>query len=364
MEPDDNRIDPYWNRELDAQDARALAQAALEDSDLFEELTAIALVEAALESPATTDRALAQAALDDEDLFDSLVASGAVASGAAAIAQPPPVRSKRRPIVFAGAVAAAAGLLTFFVLRPSARVTRPPNEQARTVVATPAPKILLTAALRPPASAGNPVFRGDETASRAPKSEGKIVAIEDGVATIDLGALDGVAKGQRIGGMTITTVFRDRARGEVRNQSLRVNDVVSVPASVHRDAILQEVNALAASGNLMAARDMARASLSSGSPGETRGLLELLAALDYQAGAPDAAREHYKVAVNNFDHAPVAGAAERASTLASYGTLCLLHGDTQLGGDLLRQALAQQPTAEDRAVIEANLASLTRTQRP
>ena len=109
---------------------------------------------------------------------------------------------------------------------------------------------------------------------------------------------------------------------------------------------------------------MARNSLSAASPGETRALLERLAALDYQAGEADTARERYEVAVNDFDQPPAAGPAERASTLASYGTLCLLHGDTQLARNLLGQALAQQPTAADRAVIEANLASLARTQRP
>lgn len=353
MEPGDNRIDPYMNRGLDASAARALAQAALDDSDLFEELTAIALVQTALESPATTDRALAQAALEDEDLFDTLVASGAAAAGL-----PPRSRPKRWPIAVAGVLAAAAaGLLTFFVLRPSAHHSAAP-QQALTVTTNPRPTILLTAELQPAASPANPVFRGGESGRRAPKSEGKVIGIEDGIATVDLGSVDGIAKGQQIGGILITTVFRDRARGTFRYNSLHVNDLVRVPASIHLNAVLQEVNALAAGGNLTAARNMARSSLSAGSPGETRVLLERLAALDYQAGAADAARERYEVAVNNFDQPPAADPAERASTLASYGTLCLLHGDAQLARDLLRQALAQQPSAADRAVIEANLATL------
>ena len=72
-----DRIERYMNRELHPAAARAMAHEALDDSDLFEELTAVALVQAALESPATTDRSLAQSALDDEDLFDTLVARGA-----------------------------------------------------------------------------------------------------------------------------------------------------------------------------------------------------------------------------------------------------------------------------------------------
>ncbi|HTC87811.1 MAG TPA: hypothetical protein VK686_05900, partial [Bryobacteraceae bacterium] len=83
MESDlDRRIDRYVNRELHPAAARALAHEALDDSNLFDELTAVALVQAALESPATTDRALAQAALDDESLFDTLVARGAVEAAA------------------------------------------------------------------------------------------------------------------------------------------------------------------------------------------------------------------------------------------------------------------------------------------
>ena len=73
-----SRIDRFWNRELHPAAARAMAHEALDDSDLFEELSAVALVRAALESSATTDRGLAQAALADDDLFDTLVARGAL----------------------------------------------------------------------------------------------------------------------------------------------------------------------------------------------------------------------------------------------------------------------------------------------
>jgi hypothetical protein len=361
MEPElKSRIDRYANHELQPAAARALAQAALDDSELFEELTAVALAEAALESPATTDRALAQAALDNEDLFDALVASGAVEAGL-----PSQGREQYRPrrsrfVLAAGvATAAAAAVLAFFVLRPAAPAPAISNRTPASV-ARPGPPILLTADLQPASSPSAPIFRGgDETASRAPKSEGKVVAIEDGVATVNLGSVDGITKGQQVAGITITTVFRDRARGTlVPGSALQANDVVRVPTAVHLGALLEQINAQAASGNLTSAREMARTSIGAGSPGETRPLLERLAALDYQAGAADAARQHYEVAVDNFDQPPAASPAERAATLASYGTLSLMHGDQQLAGDLLRQALAQQPTPADRAVIEANLARL------
>lgn len=398
MEQDiDSRIDRYMNRELDPSAARALAQAALDDSELFDELTAVALAQAALESPATTDRALAQSALDDEDLFDTLVARGALEIGLPAQHQP-----KRWWIAVAGVGAVAAGLLTFFILRPSAPPIPQPQPQTLALTAKPRPTILLTADLQPPGSASSPIFRGEETASRAPKSEGAVVSIVDGIATVNLGSIDGLAKGQQIGSIVITTVFRDRARGKIINgDSPRVNDTVRIPNSTHLRAILQQVDALAAGGNLTAARDLAHQSIAAGSPGETRPLLERLAALDYQAGTADAARERYEVAVNNFDQPPAAGPAERAATLASYGALCLMHGDPQRAEELLQkglvvaselalrseilgnlgaaaeirldqikaagyyhQALALTPSKADRDVIAANLARLNRTPHP
>jgi tetratricopeptide (TPR) repeat protein len=352
-------------------------------------------------------RSLAQAALADEDLFDTLVARGAVES---ALDDPsfhfptPARRRSSRPwtIAIAGMGAVAAGLITFFVLRPSVSVP-----VHRTLVmakprlqAQPGPTILLTVDLQKPGASGSPIFRGDEAASRAPKSEGTVVLIEDGVATVNLGSLDGIAKGQQIGPITITTVFRDRARGTIAGgAAIHVHDPVRVPNTTHLQAILEQVNALAAGGNLTAARDMARTNIA-GSAGETRPLLERLAALDYQAGAADAARERYEVAVNNFDQTPAAAAAERVTTLANYGALAVMHGDAQLARDLLqtalplasdpalrseilsnlgalaamrlddataaeyyRQALAQKSSGTDRALIEANLASLNRTPR-
>lgn len=364
-----NRIDRYMNRELHPAAARAMAHEALNDSDLFEELTAVALVRAALESPATTDRSLAQSALDDDILFDTLVARGAAEAAIRA-----PRRRKYWPIAVAGAAAAAAGLLTFLVVRPSSHPIQQPQRQAHAAIAKPgvAPAILLTTDLQPAHSQNAPVFRGidrgNNAASRPPKSDGAIVSMEDGVATINLGSLDGLAKGtelgvfgQTIGGgqigrIAITTVFRDRARGKiVDGAAIQANDLVRVPNTAHLSAIRQQVDALAANANLTAAREVARNALAAGSPGETRQLLERLAALDYQAGAPDAARERYEVAVNNFDQPPAASSNERATTLANYGALCLLAGDRQRGDDLLQKALANATDATLRSQILHNL---------
>src|SRR5580700_5775524 len=168
------RIERYMNRELHPAAARAMAHEALDDSDLFEELTAVALVQAALESPATTDRALAKSALDDQDLFDTLVARGAVEAAVRV-----PNRRGHRTIVIAALAAVAAVLLTFLVLRPSVRPSvHSAAQQARASVTKPAvsPTILLSGVLEPARSPGAPIFRGSGAASRPPKSGGMVVS--------------------------------------------------------------------------------------------------------------------------------------------------------------------------------------------
>jgi hypothetical protein len=369
MEPDlDRRIDRYVNRELHPAAARALAHEALDDSNLFDELTAVALVQAALESPATTDRALAQAALDDETLFDTLVARGAVEAAARA--------PRKRPgfkWAIAGLAAVAAGLLTFVLLRPSSHPVHQPAQQARGIVAKriAASAILLTSDLQPAPSHDALVFRGTNGGSRAPKSDGVIVSIEDGIASVNLGSIDGLEQGTELplpgnppgGRIVVTTVFRDHARGTISaDAAMRAGDPVRVPSSAHLGSILQQVDALAAGGNLKAARDVAQAALAGGTPGETRPLLERLAAIEYQTGAPDAARERYEVAVNNFAQPPAARSTEQGSTLASYGALCLLSGDVDQAADLLRKALAQSPSAFLKAEILNNLGAVAEAQ--
>ncbi len=142
---------------------------------------------------------------------------------------------------------------------------------------------------------------------------------------MNLGSLDGLTKGAELGPIMITTVFRDHARGKVTaGAAIHVNDRVQVPPPIHFAAVLQEVDARAASGDLNEARSLARKSLATGSAGEARALLEKLAALDYQAGAEDAAREHYEAAANNFFDPPAASPSEQAATLNSLGALYLL----------------------------------------
>jgi hypothetical protein len=358
------------------------------------------------------ERALARQALDDENLFDTLIARGAVEMSledpAFRARLRTPNRRWRAAIVMGGVAAAAAGLLTFLVLRPSAQVAQKSAEQARGIVSKPAvtPAILLTADLQPARSHDAPVFRGVDAASRPPKLDGSVVSIEHGVATLNLGSLDGVARGTELPVKTarilITTVFRDHARGKiVGGDAIRTGDPVRVPNAIHLAAVLEQVNALAASGNLKGARNLAQQSLPGGAPGEARPLLERLAALDYQAGASDAARDQYEVVIDNFEQPPAASPSERAETLANYGALLLMNGDRERAGvmlqkalaqatspalrsqtlnnlgaiaqtrgdrakaaDYYRQALAQNPSKSDRDVVQANLARIANTQHP
>ena len=120
------------------------------------------------------------------------------------------------------------------------------------------------------------------------------------------------------------------------------------------------MNALAATGDLSQARELARKTLAAGSSGETRSLLEQLAALDYQAGAIDAAREHYEAAANNFYAPPAASPSEQAVTLNSLGALYLLRGDPDSAVKPLNQAAAQTAIDPDlRAQILNNLGVLS-----
>jgi hypothetical protein len=335
-------IDQFATRELSPAEARKLAQQALDDADLFDALVARGAVEASLNAPAVQ----------------------------AAISQP----ARRVPWVIAVCAAAAAVILALFLWRNSVRQIQQPSEQARQIVSKPAilpsldaangRPVLLASELGPARSQNTAAFRGTGAPSREPRSTGTITALENGEATVNLGSLDGLAKGTELGPILITTVFRDHARGRVSaGATIRVNDRVQVPLSIHLTAVSHEVDALAATGDLNRARALARNALAGGSSGENRTLLERLAALDYQAGAVDAARERYEAAANNFYAPPAASPSEQAATLNSLGALYLLRGDPASAAKPLNHAASQTAIAPDlRAQILNNLGVLSEMQ--
>ncbi len=311
-------VDQFAARELSPPEGRKLAQQALEEPELFDALVARGAVEASLKTPAVR----------------------------AALA----IQGRHRQWGMALGAMAAACLLVALVWRVVvSQQSHPPAAQARAVVSKPdvLPSlyaagnrpVVLAGDLHPARSADAPVFRGGDAPSRPPQSSGTITALENGEATVNLGSLDGLTKGTELGPIVITTVFRDHARGKVANgAAIHVNDLVSVPQSIHLAAVLRQVNALASGGDLAQARALAGSALAAGSSGENRALLERLAALDYQAGATDVAREHYEAAANDFYAPPRASASEQATTLNSLGALYLLRGDSASAAKPLNQA--------------------------
>jgi len=198
-------------------------------------------------------RALAQEALDDPNLFDELTAMSVGRAGL----------SKRRskilkwPWIALAGVAAAVALVA---LLPTLRRTAKPVTVAVAVAREP----ILLARNSDPNSA---VFRGAESDGRAPRALGSVVSVADGQAAFDLGSLDGLAKGGRVdvmhdgkpvGTLAVTTVFRERARGDASpGLKLHAGDQVRVPDAAYLGALLDQIDALSARGDSAGARRMA-----------------------------------------------------------------------------------------------------------
>jgi tetratricopeptide (TPR) repeat protein len=378
-EPVEREMDRYLRGELSAAEARELAQAALDRRGLFEELTLAAVALHGVSAQPSSDglesyiggrlsasgqRELAQAALSNHELFDALAAHGAVEKSLdnpafqAAVAGEAPRQNKvvsfprRFRLAAMGAIAAAIAAVAVYWWRPVA-----PSKPA---VATTSGGVLsasldpgagkptlLARDLGPTSSSGAaaPVFRSTEPESRAPQPEGSIVALDNLVATVNLGSLDGLAKGAQLeifhgaskqpsARLEVTTIFRDRARGFITAGSpIQVNDRVRVAAPIYLSAVLEQVGSLADRGDMQAARQMARDALnwakSNGiAPSETRAILERLAALDYKNRDLSAAEQDYQSLADGFASPPPAGADEQDAIFNAWGSLLLLRGDT------------------------------------
>jgi hypothetical protein len=227
-----DRIDFCLRGELSPQEARKLAQASLDSPELFDELT---------------DAALAKAALNPRT-----VRAGKV------------FQTRRKVAVLTAVLAAAAVLIV--VVLPHSLTRHASNIQpVLDLGADTARPVLLASGLHP---ANAPVFRGVDTDSRAPQNVGTIVSFEDGSANLNLGSLDGLAKGSELqvfrgsaamGSLRVTAVFRDRARASVTNGiQVRPSDEVRVGAADHLNALLQQVSAVFNRGNPDTAIKLAR----------------------------------------------------------------------------------------------------------
>ncbi len=358
-----DQIDRYTRRELAPQEARDLAQKSLADPELFEDLTASALAMAAVASTRS----------------DSKV-----------------VRFPRRRFIAAGVAAAAAVAAVSFYL---VRMNRPPSaiRPALAASAKPGQPILLASGLEPERDASQ-VFRSAEPDSRAPRPAGSIVSIADGMATIDLGSLDGLAEGtdlqvfrsgQSVGHLAAATIFRDRARARILSGSnIKIHDQVQPPADLYLDALLQQVDAGSGRGDLDGARKIAEKAVewsesANVSPVQKGKALEKLAGLEYRAGSLEDAEKHYRMALStpaslaaannlavlsmlrgDYDGAEaslnrVASTAPRTDipyvqSLNNLGVLAELRGQRQKAKDLYTQALRASATPEP--ALETNLA--------
>lgn len=258
-------------------------------------------------SPAES-RDLAQQALGDHDLFDELTETA--------------IARRRLPVwpriaMFAAAAALMVGIVALYAPRRNSQPVKP-------VAAISAAPILLARN----ADSNAAGFRGAESESREPRDIGSIASIADGVATIDLGSVDGLSKdsevdvirdGQRIGHIKLTTLFRDHSRGEIEGRaSILVKDQVRVPPAAHLRAILDQIAAALARGETDRATSIAQ-----------------------------------QASIKTYD-----GELTGEEDLNNAGVIAELHGDRTSAAELYRRALDAKPSGRDRQAVEKNLARL------
>lgn len=423
-EPLEREMDRYLRGELSPAEARELAQAALDRRGLFEDLTlaAVALHGIAAQ-PASDDalhsyvsgrlsrseqRDLAQAALADDELFDALAAHAAVENSLGHPAFHDPVgcavlepRKKvvsfprRLRIAAIGVLAASIAAVAVYVWKPAPSKPTSGSGSALSASLDPASgkPTLLAQAFAPAAASSSaaPIFRSTEPDSRAPLPQGAILTLDNSVATVNLGSLDGLAKGtqldvfhgssnQPVARLEVTTIFRDRARGSVPGgNTTQVNDRVQVAPATYLPAVVEYMDSLADRGDLAGARKIARDALAWANsnkiaPSEQRQILERLTPLDYKSGDTNAAAQDYQSLADSFNSPPAASTSEQDQAFNAWGALLILRGDTAQAETKFRQTHDAQglnnagvlaelrgQTANAQALYEAALRVLDKT---
>jgi hypothetical protein len=325
-----DRIDRYVRGELSPQEARELAQAALDSPALFDDLT---------------DSALAKAALNPGTVRTAGV-----------------LRTWRRTAVLTSGLAAAAVLVLISLPhRPSVHelnvkpVLDPGSNAGQPV--------LLDSGLHP---ANTPVFRSAEPDSRLPKAAGAIVSVGDGIANIDLGSLDGLAKSSElqvfrgpgaVGRLQVTAVFRDRARATVmEGKQVRPRDEVRVGGADYLNALLQQVDAAFNRGDPDAAVKLAEeavrwgesAAVPAGAMAVSRNQLAVLRMLRGEYGGAESLLLQAASASSKTD-------AVYSQIHNNLGVLAELRGERDKAAASYRDALGAVP-GDQRRTVEANLA--------
>jgi tetratricopeptide (TPR) repeat protein len=266
------------------------------------------------ELPPAESRDLAQQALGDHDLFDELTSTAIARRGLATRGRKQITWPRIAMIGVAAAVILGVVLRmprqNSLLVRPDTAISVPPILLARNGDSNPA------------------TFRGADTESRESRATGSIGSIADGIATINLGSVDGLAKdaevdvtrgGQAIGNIKLITVFREHSRGEIASgASIRVNDQVRVTPSASLRAILDRIEATLARGEAEKAMSIAQ-----------------------------------QASIESFD-----AVLSSAEDLNNAGVIAELRGNRTKAGELYRRALQAGPSVQDREAIEKNLARL------
>ncbi|HJZ78107.1 MAG TPA: tetratricopeptide repeat protein [Vicinamibacterales bacterium] len=336
----DDRLDRYLAGELTPHEQRELAQAALDDPSLFDTLTAAAL---------------AKAASRESDRVPSTET---------------PARRlwtrARLAVLAAGAMAAAAVTAIAIVGRPSHRTDALPPQAsagARSSAASEkapaqaqASPVFLTARNEPQPDRSSPAFRAAaESGGRLPKDVGAVVSVNGDDVEVDVGSLDGIAKGSTarvfrgsgaapVATLLVTTVFRERSRGQTTSGAVAlVGDKVEVGHTDSVHALMQQAAARTAAGDVARARQLAelaiaRAESNDVTPALRRRALYQLGVLEHAAGALDEAALHLRRATDAFDQQPVAASQERADVLNELGAILIERQDYAEAERVLRVA--------------------------
>jgi Flp pilus assembly protein TadD len=335
-------LDRFARGELSPVEARELAQESLESPFLFEDLTAIALAKTAVASvpvPAEpTRRAWWRVPM-------MVATTASLVVGAVAFLY---FEGQKLPIRHHADLRAKS--------EPAA--TASPLKPTITFSATSSQPMLLASDLEPRAN-GAPalVFRGQTESSRAPRQVGSIISIKDGLATVDLGSLDGLARGSELEVLTkqtlgapvahlrIATVFREEARAPLPEVVVKLHSRVRISDSIHLAAVLEQVEAYDASGHLTDARRIAGETdvwlqTAKLSPHERAAFQERSAQLDFRAGALDSAELQYRMALKMLSADPRNSPKERVTIANDLASVAMLRGDYDLAEESLKGIIA------------------------
>jgi hypothetical protein len=273
----------------------------------------------------------------------------------------------------AAAAAAAIAGISILLLQPAPHSYRP-NLLAPPVLADstdPAQPVLL-AGVQPVGAGDATLFRGDEAASREPHPTGSIVATDGDTASIDLGSLDGVAKGDALdvfhggssesaGRIVVTVAFRDRARGRISEGSrIEAGDSVRVNPAAYLNAILERARALTARGEWETAGRMAEAAArsadaaTSAPAGLRAAAWNLCAVLRVLRGDRHGAEPQLRAAAETAPKDDISYAQSRNNL----GVLAEMNGERRTAERLYMEALAASVGPAERLAIQKNLARL------